>query len=71
MRHSASSKLSILGIVTVGLISTAAAQNQDTRKDATDATKQANSALLRQLPFSDNWAPRKIAASPDLCESDA
>jgi linear primary-alkylsulfatase len=54
MRRSASSKLSILGILTVGLISTAAAQNQDTRKDATDATKQANSALLRQLPFNDN-----------------
>lgn len=41
------------GIVIVGVFWTAAAQSQDVRKDATDATKQANSALLKQLPFSD------------------
>jgi alkyl sulfatase BDS1-like metallo-beta-lactamase superfamily hydrolase len=54
MERRALAKLSILGLVTVGLAYTASAQNQDARKDATDATKQANSALLKQLPFNDN-----------------
>lgn len=45
--------LSILGIVTAGLVHAAVAQTQDPRKDAADATKQANSALLKQLPFHD------------------
>jgi alkyl sulfatase BDS1-like metallo-beta-lactamase superfamily hydrolase len=46
-------KLSCASILTVGIISAAAAQSQDVRRDATDATKQTNSALLKQLPFSD------------------
>ncbi|WP_249167540.1 alkyl/aryl-sulfatase [Bradyrhizobium elkanii] len=46
-------KASILGVVSAGLIGTAAAQTQDLRKGAADATKQANSVLLKQLPFSD------------------
>ncbi|WP_424630356.1 alkyl/aryl-sulfatase [Bradyrhizobium sp. SYSU BS000235] len=46
-------KLSILGIVTAGLVQAATAQIQDPRKDAAQATKQANSALLKQLPFND------------------
>lgn len=46
-------KMSILGIVTAGLVHAAAAQTADPRKDAADATKQANSALLKQLPFND------------------
>ena len=54
MRRSGLTKLSILGILTAGLVHVADAQSQDSRKDASDATKQANSALLRQLPFSDN-----------------
>jgi alkyl sulfatase BDS1-like metallo-beta-lactamase superfamily hydrolase len=53
MRGNAFVKLSIFGIITAALIHAAAAQDQDTRKDATDATRQANSALLNQLPFSD------------------
>ena len=44
-------KLSILEILTASLVHAAAAQTQDPRKDATEATKQANSALLKQLPF--------------------
>jgi alkyl sulfatase BDS1-like metallo-beta-lactamase superfamily hydrolase len=40
--------------MTAALIHAAPAQSQDARNDATDATKQANSALLRQLPFNDN-----------------
>ena len=52
MRHLV--KLSTLGIATASLLHAAVAQTQDPRKDATDATKQANSALLRQLPFNDN-----------------
>ncbi|MGY3130044.1 alkyl sulfatase BDS1-like metallo-beta-lactamase superfamily hydrolase [Bradyrhizobium sp. USDA 4501] len=46
-------KASILGVVSAGLIGTAAAQTQDLRKGAADATKQANSVLLKQLPFND------------------
>lgn len=54
MTYGAFARLSIIGIVTASLAHAAAAQTQELRKDATDATKQANSALLRQLPFSDN-----------------
>src|SRR5262249_41597694 len=46
-------KFSLVGIVTAGLIHAASAQSQDQRRDATDATKQANSALLSRLPFND------------------
>ena len=53
MEGSVLAKLSILAVVTAGLVHGVAAQTQDVRKDATDATKQANSALLRQLPFND------------------
>jgi len=41
-------------MVTASLLHPALAQDQDARNDATEATKQANSALLRQLPFNDN-----------------
>ncbi|MET4040987.1 alkyl sulfatase dimerization domain-containing protein [Bradyrhizobium sp. RT6a] len=53
MRNNSFAKLSIVGILAAGFLQGAAAQTQDQRKDATDATKQANSALLKQLPFSD------------------
>jgi alkyl sulfatase BDS1-like metallo-beta-lactamase superfamily hydrolase len=43
--------LSILGVVGVGLACPAFAQ--DLRKDATDATKEANDRLLKELPFDD------------------
>lgn len=46
-------KVSILAIITAGLMHGASAQEQDLRKDATDATKAANAALLKQLPFKD------------------
>jgi alkyl sulfatase BDS1-like metallo-beta-lactamase superfamily hydrolase len=45
--------LSILTLTVGLLVQTAAAQDQDPRKDATDATKAANAALLNELPFSD------------------
>src|SRR5690348_9157269 len=54
MRSKVSSSLTISLIVAASLVHTAAAQNQDPRKGATDATKQSNSALLNQLPFNDN-----------------
>ncbi|WGD53380.1 alkyl sulfatase dimerization domain-containing protein [Bradyrhizobium sp. CB1650] len=54
MRSGFFAKASILGVVSAGLMSAAAAQSQDLRQGATDATKQANSTLLRQLPFNDN-----------------
>jgi alkyl sulfatase BDS1-like metallo-beta-lactamase superfamily hydrolase len=53
MKGSTFGKLSILAAVTVGVVHGAAAQTQDVRKDATEATKQANSVLLKQLPFND------------------
>lgn len=53
MRITAFAKSSILGILAAGYLQGAAAQTQDLRKDATEATKQANSVLLRQLPFND------------------
>jgi alkyl sulfatase BDS1-like metallo-beta-lactamase superfamily hydrolase len=54
MRHGVLAKLSTLAIVTASLVHGAAAQNQDPGKEATDATKRTNSALLKQLPFNDN-----------------
>jgi alkyl sulfatase BDS1-like metallo-beta-lactamase superfamily hydrolase len=46
--------LSILGVVAgIGLAGPGLAQDQDPRKDATEATKAANEALLDELPFSD------------------
>lgn len=54
MRLHRLSQFWICGIAAVGVIHAASAQDRDARKDATDATKQANSALLKQLPFSDN-----------------
>jgi alkyl sulfatase BDS1-like metallo-beta-lactamase superfamily hydrolase len=46
--------LSILGVVAgIGLADLAFAQDQDPRKDATEATKAANDRLLNELPFSD------------------
>lgn len=53
MRITSFAKSSILGILAAGYLQGAAAQTQDLRKDATEATKQANSVLLRQLPFND------------------
>ncbi len=53
MKSSSFPKLSILAGVTAGLVHGVVAQAQDLRKDATDATKQANLALLKQLPFGD------------------
>jgi alkyl sulfatase BDS1-like metallo-beta-lactamase superfamily hydrolase len=54
MRSNSFARVSILGILAAGLLQGAGAQTQDARNDATEATKRANSALLRQLPFSDN-----------------
>lgn len=54
MKGRSFTKLSIIGIVAASFAYGAAAQIRDLRKDATDATKQANSALLMQLPFNDN-----------------
>ena len=48
--------LSILGVVGVGLAYPGFAQDQDPRKDATEATKSANAELLDELPFSDTSA---------------
>jgi hypothetical protein len=48
-------KLSILRIVTLSRIR-AKLRRFNLPKDATEATEQANSALLRQIPFSDNSA---------------
>jgi alkyl sulfatase BDS1-like metallo-beta-lactamase superfamily hydrolase len=46
--------LSILGVVAgIGLAGPGLAQDQEPRKDATEATKAANAALLDELPFSD------------------
>jgi alkyl sulfatase BDS1-like metallo-beta-lactamase superfamily hydrolase len=45
--------LSILAVVGGGLAYPAFSQDQDPRKDATDATKAANARLLDELPFSD------------------
>jgi alkyl sulfatase BDS1-like metallo-beta-lactamase superfamily hydrolase len=53
MKGSSLAKLAITGIVTAGLSHASTAQTQDLRKDATDATKQANAVLLKQLPFDD------------------
>lgn len=53
MRNHVFAKLSMIAIAAAGLIHTAGAQSQDMRNDATDATRQANAALLRQLPFND------------------
>lgn len=53
MRHALLTTLSFASILTASIVHPAAAQSQDVRKDATDATKQVNSALLKQLPFSD------------------
>ncbi len=44
--------LSVLAL-TVALASPAASQEQDPRKDASDATVATNDALLNELPFSD------------------
>lgn len=46
-------KLSIVGVIGAVLADPARAQDQDPRKDATDATKAANARLLDELPFSD------------------
>jgi alkyl sulfatase BDS1-like metallo-beta-lactamase superfamily hydrolase len=54
MHQSVFAKLSIAGLVAAGLFHAAGAQGQEAPKDATDATKQANSALLKELPFNDN-----------------
>lgn len=43
--------LSAFSLIAAGAF--APAQAQDARKDATDATKQANDALLKELPFDD------------------
>jgi alkyl sulfatase BDS1-like metallo-beta-lactamase superfamily hydrolase len=53
MKISSLALLSILAVVAGGPTHGAAAQPQDLRKDATDATKKANSTLLKQLPFND------------------
>jgi len=45
--------LSLFALVAAGAIPPAYAQAQDGRRDATEATKQSNAALLRQLPFQD------------------
>jgi alkyl sulfatase BDS1-like metallo-beta-lactamase superfamily hydrolase len=45
--------LSLAAIAISCLTGGVLAQDRDPRKDATDATKQANSALLNQLPFAD------------------
>ena len=47
------SQSSTFGAFVAVLATFAAAQAQDPRKDATDATKAANAKLLEQLPFSD------------------
>src|SRR5690348_15551686 len=54
MKTTSFARVSMLGILAAGFLQGASAQTQDQRKDATSATKQANSALLSQLPFSDN-----------------
>jgi alkyl sulfatase BDS1-like metallo-beta-lactamase superfamily hydrolase len=45
------SSLSIIAIVAGGAAYPAYSQDQDPRKDATDATSQANAALVDELPF--------------------
>ncbi|MBP7243296.1 alkyl sulfatase dimerization domain-containing protein [Amaricoccus sp.] len=45
--------LSVLALAAGGALAPAGAQEQDARKDAADATKQANAALLQALPFDD------------------
>ncbi|MGO4175809.1 hypothetical protein [Bosea sp. TAF32] len=45
--------LSVFALFAAGAALPALAQGQDARKDAAEATKQANAALLRQLPFQD------------------
>jgi alkyl sulfatase BDS1-like metallo-beta-lactamase superfamily hydrolase len=45
--------LAILALVGMGLAYPAVAQDQDPRKDATDATVAANAELLDELPFDD------------------
>ncbi len=52
-RHGLAVRVSIAALIVGSLASGALAQSADTRKDATEATKQANAALLTQLPFSD------------------
>jgi alkyl sulfatase BDS1-like metallo-beta-lactamase superfamily hydrolase len=46
-------KLSTAALVVGISISSAWAQDTDDRKDATEATRQSNAALLGQLPFDD------------------
>ena len=41
----------------------AMSQDQDPRKDATDATRQANAALLTELPFDDTTRLRRCASA--------
>jgi alkyl sulfatase BDS1-like metallo-beta-lactamase superfamily hydrolase len=52
-RRAELSHSSTFGAFVAVLATIAAAQAQDSRKDATDATKEANARLLEQLPFSD------------------
>ena len=52
-RHHILAGLSALALAAAGALAPAGAQEQDARKDATDATKQANAALLQELPFDD------------------
>ncbi len=54
MRHGTlRASLLILGLIGVSVADPAFAQTQDPRKDASAATKAANSKLLNELPFSD------------------
>lgn len=43
----------VLGLVSGGLAYPVSAQSKDPRKDATDATRQSNAAVLKELPFGD------------------
>jgi alkyl sulfatase BDS1-like metallo-beta-lactamase superfamily hydrolase len=52
-RHDILAGLSVLALAAGGALSSASAQGQDVRKDAADATTQANDALLQELPFED------------------
>lgn len=51
--HTLLKSISVIGILGAGLAYPACAQDQDPRKDATEATKAANQKLLSELPFSD------------------
>jgi alkyl sulfatase BDS1-like metallo-beta-lactamase superfamily hydrolase len=51
--HTLLKGISIIGLLGAGLAYPTLAQDQDPRKDATEATKAANQKLLSELPFSD------------------